>query len=51
MRRSHHALKPVNVVIDQESGEYRLPHQMCNVDKTYRGRKIEEELEDQEDSE
>lgn len=51
MRRSHHALKTVNAVIDQESGEYRLPHQMCNVDKTYRGRKIEEELEDQEDSE
>lgn len=25
-RRSHHALKPVNVVIDKETGEPRLPH-------------------------
>lgn len=25
-RRSHHALKPINVVIDKETGEPRLPH-------------------------
>lgn len=28
MRRSHYAIKHVNVVIDKETGEYRLPHRM-----------------------
>ncbi len=28
-RRSHHALKPVNVVIDKETGEPRLPHHVA----------------------
>ena len=30
MRRSHHALKSVNVVIDKESGEFKLPHHICD---------------------
>lgn len=38
MRRSHLGLTPVNVVIDKESGEYTLPHHMC--DGKYRGRQI-----------
>ena len=25
-RRSHHALKPINIVIDKKTGEPRLPH-------------------------
>jgi len=28
-RRSHHALKPINVVIDKETGEPRLPHHVA----------------------
>jgi large subunit ribosomal protein L32 len=40
MRRSHHALERVNVIIDKTTGEYRLPHQMCNVEKTYNGRQV-----------
>lgn len=28
-RRSHHALKPVNVVIDKKTGEPRLPHHVA----------------------
>jgi large subunit ribosomal protein L32 len=30
MRRSHSALKKINVVIDKESGEFKLPHHICN---------------------
>jgi large subunit ribosomal protein L32 len=30
MRRSHLALKKVNVVIDKESGEFKLPHHICD---------------------
>ena len=40
MRRSHHALKGINVVVDKETGEYRLPHQMCAKDGTYNSRKV-----------
>lgn len=40
MRRSHHALKLVNVIIDKKSGEYRLPHRLCDIDKTYNGIQI-----------
>lgn len=38
MRRSHLGLKGVNAVIDKESGEYTLPHHMC--DGKYRGRQV-----------
>ncbi|MET0156298.1 MAG: 50S ribosomal protein L32 [Rickettsiales bacterium] len=40
MRRSHHALKPVNLVVDKESGEYRLPHRLDVKSGTYNGRQI-----------
>ena len=38
MRRSHLGLKAVNVVTDQESGEYKLPHHLC--DGKYKGRQV-----------
>ena len=40
MRRSHLALQKINVIVDSETGEYRLPHRMCNTELTYRGRKV-----------
>lgn len=40
MRRSHDALKPINVILDSVSGEYKLPHQMTLSDGTYNGRKV-----------
>ena len=40
MRRSHHALKPINVIVDKETGEYKLPHHMSMKDGTYNGREI-----------
>lgn len=40
MRRSHHALATVNVVIDPETGEYKLPHCISKADGTYKGRKV-----------
>lgn len=40
MRRSHHALKPINVIVDKETGEYKLPHQMSLKDGTYNGREV-----------
>jgi large subunit ribosomal protein L32 len=43
MRRSHHALKPVHVVVDKATGEYRLPHHLCELDGTYNGRKVIDE--------
>ena len=53
MRRSHHALGKINVIIDKETGEYRLPHHMNALDGKYNGRVIsikktsaEEESED-----
>lgn len=40
MRRSHLALKKVNVIIDSKTGEYRLPHHLSSVDGTYNDRQI-----------
>lgn len=40
MRRSHLALKPINVGINSKTGEYVLPHHMCLTDRTYKGREI-----------
>lgn len=40
-RRSHHALKQVTVVENQETGEFQLPHRM-SVDGYYKGRRIVE---------
>ena len=52
MRRSHLGLKSVNVVTDQESGEYKLPHHLC--DGKYKGRqvlRIKEKKEDENSTE
>jgi large subunit ribosomal protein L32 len=40
MRRSHHAIARVNVIVDKESGEYRLPHHMSLKDGTYNDRQV-----------
>lgn len=40
MRRAHDALSKVNVIIDKDSGEYRLPHQLDKATGTYNGRQI-----------
>jgi len=40
MRRSHHALKPTNVVMDSVTGEYKLPHHVNLVDGTYNNRQV-----------
>jgi large subunit ribosomal protein L32 len=40
MRRSHHALSKVNVVIDSQTGEYKLPHHVSLTDGTYNGRTV-----------
>ncbi len=39
MRRSHHALGKVNVVIDPITGDYKLPHHI-NVDGSYNNRQV-----------
>lgn len=40
MRRSHHALKTVNVVVNKETGEFQRPHCIA-VDGTYKGVQVE----------
>jgi len=40
MRRSHLALKTINVIVDSQTGEYKLPHHLSGVDGTYNGRQI-----------
>ncbi|WP_375326841.1 50S ribosomal protein L32 [Candidatus Tisiphia endosymbiont of Nemotelus uliginosus] len=40
MRRSHLALGRINVVVDSETGEYKLPHHISLVDGTYNGRQV-----------
>ena len=39
-RRSHHALKDMNIVKDKESGNLRLPHRMDEATGMYRGKQI-----------
>ncbi len=39
-RRSHHALKAINVVIDPTTGEYKLPHHISLSDGTYKNRQV-----------
>ena len=39
-RRSHHALKAMNIVTDKESGTLRLPHRIDEVTGMYRGKQI-----------
>ncbi|HJD57317.1 MAG: 50S ribosomal protein L32 [Rickettsia endosymbiont of Culicoides impunctatus] len=40
MRRSHLALGKINVVIDSQTGEYKLPHHISLADGTYNGRQV-----------
>lgn len=39
-RRSHHALRGMNIVKDAESGNLRLPHRVDEATGMYRGRQI-----------
>ena len=39
-RRSHHALKSINIIEDKESGEPRLSHQIDLSTGVYNGKKI-----------
>ena len=39
MRRSHHALKRINVVEDKTTGEFKLPHHVTSVG-VYNGRNV-----------
>ena len=48
-RRSHDALSKVNVVIDKDTGEYRLPHHMDSTSGEYNGRQIVIEKTDNEE--
>jgi large subunit ribosomal protein L32 len=40
MRRAHHALKKINVVVDATTGEYKLPHHISLADGFYNGRQV-----------
>ncbi len=39
-RRSHHALKKTNLVVDKESGKLRMPHRLDESTGKYRGKTI-----------
>ena len=39
-RRSHHALKSLNVLKDKETGSLRLPHRVDEATGMYRGKQI-----------
>jgi large subunit ribosomal protein L32 len=40
MRRSHLALGKINVIVDSQTGEYKLPHHISLTDGTYNGRQV-----------
>ena len=40
MRRSHLALGKINVIVDSQTGEYKLPHHISSSDGTYNGRQV-----------
>jgi large subunit ribosomal protein L32 len=40
MRRSHDALSRINVVIDKDTGEYRLPHHMDRSSGAYNNKQV-----------
>lgn len=40
MRRSHDALGKINVIIDQDTGEYRLPHHLDHSNGNYNNKQI-----------
>ena len=39
-RRSHHALKTINVVEDQTTGEFKFSHHISLKDGYYKGRQV-----------
>lgn len=39
-RRSHHALKAVNVSVDSTTGEFKLSHHISLKDGYYKGRQV-----------
>lgn len=51
MRRSHDAIKGLNIMFNPDSGEAMVGHRMCK-DGMYRGRKVvaEKEVESQEEN-
>lgn len=51
MRRSHLAIKPVNVVVDSVTGEYKLPHHISLKDGTYNGKQVIESNDNEADEE
>ncbi len=40
MRRSHDSLKKINIILDKDSGEPRLPHKIDLSTGIYKGREI-----------
>jgi large subunit ribosomal protein L32 len=40
MRRSHQALGNINVVVDNTTGEYKLPHHISLKDGFYKGKQV-----------
>ena len=40
LRRSHHALKKVNVTVDSKTGEYKRPHHISLKDGYYDGKQV-----------
>ena len=40
MRRSHHSSKDINIILDKDSGEPRLPHKIDLSTGMYKGRQI-----------
>tara|TARA_B100000886_G_C20044098_1_gene334989 strand:- start:165 stop:359 length:195 start_codon:yes stop_codon:yes gene_type:complete len=40
MRRSHLGLKHINIILDKESGEPRLPHRIDRSTGSYKGRQV-----------
>ncbi len=40
MRRSHLALKPINIVTDAKTGEPKLPHHISLIDGHYKGKRV-----------
>ena len=47
MRRSHDALARINVIIDKDTGEYRLPHHIDASSGMYNNKQIVVEKEEE----
>lgn len=50
MRRSHLGLKQMNIILDKESGEPRLPHRIDRSTGSYNGRQVLKSKSKQQDS-